>query len=93
MHGFGSGFADALAGAPAAGTAGGPLLLVPGTWIPDLVATELTRRARKLGCDVLWGSCSEAELALPYLPFVEAVGKHLDEQDPPALRTALADAL
>ena len=24
-----------------------------------------------------------------YLPFVEAVGKHLDEQDPAALRTAL----
>ena len=22
------------------------------------LATELTRRARKLGCDVLWGSCS-----------------------------------
>ena len=51
------------------------------------LATELTRRARKLGCDVLWGSCSEAELALPYLPFVEAVGNHLGEQDPAALRT------
>ena len=53
------------------------------------LATELTRRAHKLGCDTLWGSCSEAELALPYLPFVEAVGKHLAEQDPVALRTAL----
>jgi class 3 adenylate cyclase len=53
------------------------------------LATELTRRARKLGCDVLWGSCSEAELALPYLPFVEAVGNHLGDQDPPALRAAL----
>ena len=53
------------------------------------LATELTRRAHKLGCDTLWGSCSEAELALPYLPFVEAVGKHLAEQDPAALRTAL----
>ncbi len=31
------------------------------------LATELSKRARKLGCDVLWGGCSEAELALPYL--------------------------
>ena len=53
------------------------------------LATELTRRARKLGCDVLWGSCSEAELALPYLPFVEAVGNHLADRDPAALRAAL----
>jgi predicted ATPase len=29
------------------------------------LATELARRARKLGSDVLWGSCSEAELSLP----------------------------
>ncbi|MGH3036973.1 MAG: ATP-binding protein, partial [Gaiellaceae bacterium] len=53
------------------------------------LARELTRRARKLGCDVLWGSCSEAELALPYLPFVEAVGNRLGEQDPAAVRAAL----
>jgi class 3 adenylate cyclase len=53
------------------------------------LATELTRRARKLGYDVLWGSCSEAELALPYLPFVEAVGNHLGTKDPAAVRTAL----
>jgi predicted ATPase len=53
------------------------------------LATELTRRARKLGYDVLWGSCSEAELALPYLPFVEAVGNRLAEEDTAALRDAL----
>jgi class 3 adenylate cyclase len=53
------------------------------------LATELTRRARKLGCDVLWGSCSEAELALPYLPFVEAVGNQLGDQDSAAVRAAL----
>ncbi|HEX5590622.1 MAG TPA: cell wall-binding repeat-containing protein [Candidatus Limnocylindrales bacterium] len=41
----GFGFADALAGAPAAGTAGGPLLLVPGTVIPNVVVAELTRLA------------------------------------------------
>ena len=34
------------------------------------LATMLARRASKLGCVVLWGSCSEAELSLPYLPFV-----------------------
>jgi hypothetical protein len=39
----GKGFADALAGAPAAGTAGGPLLLVPNTSIPAVVAAELDR--------------------------------------------------
>jgi class 3 adenylate cyclase len=53
------------------------------------LATELAQRARKLGCDVLWGSCSEAELALPYLPFVEAVGNHLGEQDPAVVRAEL----
>jgi len=56
------------------------------------LATELTKRARKLGCDVLWGSCSEAELALPYLPFVEAVGNHLRERDPAVLRADLGSA-
>lgn len=45
------------------------------------LATELSRRARKLGSDVLWGSCSEAELSLPYLPFVEAIGNRLGEED------------
>src|SRR4029453_2484657 len=45
------------------------------------LANELTRRARKLGCTALWGSCSEAELSLPYLPFVEAIGNQLGEHD------------
>jgi tetratricopeptide (TPR) repeat protein len=53
------------------------------------LSTELTHRARKLGCEVLWGSCSEAELALPYLPFVEAVGNRLRNEDPAAIRAAL----
>jgi class 3 adenylate cyclase len=53
------------------------------------LADELARRARKLGGTVLWGSCSEAELALPYLPFVEAIGNHLDEHDPGDVRAAL----
>jgi class 3 adenylate cyclase len=53
------------------------------------LANELTRRARKLGCSVLWGSCSEVELSLPYLPFVEAIGNHLDEQDLSLVRADL----
>ena len=54
------------------------------------LARELARRARKLGGGVLWGSCSEAELPLPYLPFVEAIGSRLDEQDLDALRAELS---
>ena len=53
------------------------------------LARELERRANKLGCDVLWGSCSEAELPLPYLPFVEAIGGRLDAQDTDTLRAEL----
>src|SRR5215204_4636812 len=45
------------------------------------LANELTRLARQLGCAVLWGTCSEAELSLPYLPFVEALGNYLDAED------------
>jgi len=36
------------------------------------LAEELIGRARKIGFEVLTGACSEAELSLPYLPFVEA---------------------
>ncbi|HET8872359.1 MAG TPA: AAA family ATPase [Gaiellaceae bacterium] len=53
------------------------------------LATELTRRARKLGCTALWGSCSEAELSLPYLPFVEAIGNQLGEHDLAQVRAEL----
>jgi class 3 adenylate cyclase len=53
------------------------------------LARELARRADKLGSNVLWGSCSEAELPLPYLPFVEAIGAELDASDTDALRDEL----
>jgi class 3 adenylate cyclase len=53
------------------------------------LANELTRRARKLGCTALWGSCSEAELSLPYLPFVEAIGNQLGEHDLAQVRAEL----
>jgi class 3 adenylate cyclase len=53
------------------------------------LAHELERRARKLGGEVLWGSCSEAELSLPYLPFVEAIGNRLGEREAAAVRAEL----
>ncbi len=56
------------------------------------LATELRRRAQKLGCAVLWGSCSEIELSLPYLPFVEAIGNNLGERDLDRVRTELGPA-
>jgi class 3 adenylate cyclase len=56
------------------------------------LATELRRSARKLGCAVLWGSCSEVELSLPYLPFVEAIGNQLGEHDLGQLRSDLGPA-
>src|SRR4051794_22357378 len=49
------------------------------------LANELARLARQLGSAVLWGSCSEAELSLPYLPFVEALGNYLDGQSSSAV--------
>jgi class 3 adenylate cyclase len=53
------------------------------------LARELRRRAHKLGCEVLWGSCSEAELPLPFLPFVEAIGNRLGDEDATAVRAEL----
>jgi class 3 adenylate cyclase len=53
------------------------------------LARELAREARELGCTVLAGGCSDTELSLPYLPFVEAIGNYLDDTDPVALSDAL----
>ena len=41
------------------------------------IALELKQRAEQHGIQVMWGSCSEAELALPFLPFLEALGNYL----------------
>ncbi len=49
------------------------------------LANEVARLARQLGSEVLWGTCSEAELSLPYLPFVEALGNYLDDQSSTAV--------
>ena len=53
------------------------------------MADELMVRARKIGFEVLTGACSEAELSLPYLPFVEAVGNYLARADLEPLRERL----
>jgi class 3 adenylate cyclase len=53
------------------------------------LARELAREARELGSAVLAGGCSDAELTLPYLPFVEAIGNYLDEEDPERLSSEL----
>ena len=53
------------------------------------LAGELGRRADKLGMAVLTGACSEAELSLPYLPFLEAIGNHLATTDLEHVREAL----
>lgn len=56
------------------------------------LVTELAKRARALGCQVLWGACSEVELPLPYLPIVEALGNYISGEDPERLAAALGGA-
>ena len=56
------------------------------------LAREVSHRAERLGCTVMSGACSEAELSLPYLPFLEAIGNYLTRQDVAALRERLGPA-
>jgi class 3 adenylate cyclase len=56
------------------------------------LATELAKRAKRLGWAVLWGACSEAELSLPYLPLVEALGNYIGGQDIVGLSDSLGAA-
>jgi class 3 adenylate cyclase len=53
------------------------------------LASELQKRALKSGTTVMWGGCSEAELALPYLPFLEAIGNYLRNADLKSVREQL----
>jgi class 3 adenylate cyclase len=53
------------------------------------LCTELADRAERIGATVLEGSCSEADIALPYLPFLEAIGNHLSTAEPAKLRARL----
>src|ERR1700694_5957151 len=54
------------------------------------LVNELVDRARRRGAVVVSGACSEAELSLPYLPFLEAMGNHLAREDVLALRDRLS---
>ena len=53
------------------------------------LAADLRRAASEAGLATMWGGCSEAELSLPYLPFLEAVGNHLSQANLPAIRRQL----
>jgi class 3 adenylate cyclase len=53
------------------------------------LCTELATRADTIGATVMEGSCSEADLALPYLPFLEAIGNHLSSGESAKLRERL----
>ena len=53
---------------------------------------SVSKRAQRLHWEVLWGACSEAELPLPYLPLVEALGNYLSRQDVERLATQLGAA-
>jgi tetratricopeptide (TPR) repeat protein len=54
------------------------------------LATDLRRAAVERGMATMWGGCAEAELSLPYLPFLEAIGNHLAQTDLTSLRPHLA---
>jgi predicted ATPase len=56
------------------------------------LAAEVSRRARAIRATVMDGACSEAELSLPYLPFVEAIGKYLATGDVERLGEELGPA-
>ena len=53
---------------------------------------ELTSRAQRLRCAVMSGACSEADLSLPYLPFLEAIGNRLTTEQVDELRERLGAA-
>ena len=56
------------------------------------IVNALGERARRLGCAVISGGCSEAELSLPYLPFLEAIGNYLATAEIGPLRERLDSA-
>lgn len=45
------------------------------------VASALQEQATARGMATLWGGCTQADLSLPYLPFLEAVGNYLAAAD------------
>ena len=53
------------------------------------LAHELERRAQDARIRTLWGGCSSADVAVTYLPFVEAIGSYLGSVDLDWLRGRL----
>jgi class 3 adenylate cyclase/tetratricopeptide (TPR) repeat protein len=56
------------------------------------LTAELLRRAVSFGCVTLVGECSETDLSLPYLPFVEAIGNRMAGDEAAKLRDSLGSA-
>src|ERR687891_666145 len=56
------------------------------------IAAETETRAERLGFTVMRGGCSEAELVLPYLPLIEALGNYIASQDAGRLARRLGGA-
>jgi EAL domain-containing protein (putative c-di-GMP-specific phosphodiesterase class I) len=56
------------------------------------LCAETSTRAEELGAVVLRGACSEGELSLPYLPFVDAISGYLVGVDKAWLRDQLGEA-
>src|SRR5215469_4129385 len=54
------------------------------------MAADVRRVATERGLATMWGGCAEADLALPYLPFLEAIGNYLAQTDLTELRRQLA---
>ena len=56
------------------------------------LAGELQQRARRAGTVVMVGTNTEADLSLPYLPFVEAIGNYLATADLEAIKLRVGPA-
>ncbi|MEA2683076.1 MAG: hypothetical protein QOK05_1404 [Chloroflexota bacterium] len=56
------------------------------------LCTVIADRAEALDCVVLRGACSDGELSLPYLPFVDAIGSYLVGVDKKQLREELGES-
>ena len=55
------------------------------------LCAEISQRAEALDCVVLRGACSDGELSLPYLPFVDAISTYLVGVDKAWLRDQLGE--
>ena len=56
------------------------------------LCADLAERAESLGAIVMRGACSDGELSLPYLPFVDAISGYLVGVDKAWLRDQLGEA-